>query len=160
MAHEAFFAGTEFYLTDSHFSWNITLLKEAIDQCDTDEFAIENCPPFERWNNTMIPPCMPSGLYPNEAVGLDGDTLDALPGCNPIWKGNITKPTCPNPSPTPNIDLLLGPDLSRWNYVSCPFSYNSELQFMFTAKSRNDWENMTVDSCLTECSGYKYAMME
>ena len=103
---------------------------------------------------------MPSGLYPNEPVGLDGEALDALPGCNPIWKGNTTKPTCPNPPATPKMDLQLGPDLSKWNYVSCPFSYNSELQYMFTAHSKQNWENMTVDSCLTECSGYKYAMME
>lgn len=104
---------------------------------------------------------MPSSLYPNESVGLDGQSLSALPGCNPVWRDNSTKPTCSPAPAAPCINKRLGPDLSQWNYLACPFSYTTKNRvnsFILTAHTRLNWANMTVDSCLAECSGYKYAM--
>jgi len=140
--------------------WDTTLLQEAIDQCNVDEFGIEHCPAFSKWNNTQVPPCMPSGLYPNENVGLDKQNLTALPGCNPIWSDNSTKPMCTTTLSTPAIDVRWGPDLSSWNYVSCPFTYNDNGE-MLTAHTHQNFANMTTDLCLDECKsgGYKYAMM-
>lgn len=100
---------------------------------------------------------MPSGLYPSEPVGLDGQSLSALPGCNPLWTDNSTKPTCAEPVPTPSMDLQWGPELSQWNYLSCPFAYTDGP--ILTAHQHLLWTDMTVDSCLAECSGYEYAMM-
>jgi len=62
--------------------WNVTLLQQAINDptCNSAEAGIEKCEAFSRWNVSTIPPCMPSGMYPNEPVGLDNRPLTALPG--------------------------------------------------------------------------------
>lgn len=134
-------------------------MEEAIAACDVDELGIEHCAPFASYQNLPIPPCMPSGLYPNEDVGIDGKILSALPGCNPIWSDNSTKPTCAEEAPVPKINRHPGPNLDSWNYVSCPFSY-TDAGLILTAHKRTDWTDMTTNSCLAECKGYKYAMME
>lgn len=144
--------------------WNTTLLAEAIQQCAhiPDSLSLTgNCPVFSNYSSYPYPACMPSGLYPNEDVGLQNSNLTALPGCNPLWTTNsTTKPTCKTKLATPSIDLRLGPDLSHWNYLSCPFSYNNQ-GFMLNAHSHTNWANMTVDSCLSECKAgnYQYALM-
>lgn len=129
----------------------------AINNCNTTENGIENCPPFSRWNSTQIPPCMPTGLYPNEPVGVDGQALTALPGCNKLWTDNSTKPTCSPAPATPSINTPLGPNLTQWNYVSCPLLFQSG-GLLLSARAKTNWNNMTVDSCLSYCSGYKYAL--
>lgn len=100
---------------------------------------------------------MASGLYPNEEVGLNNVTLDALPGCNPLWTEDSTKPTCSPPVPVPPIDLRYGPDLSEWNYVGCPMSATPDGLILWDVQAKS-WPNMTVDICLDLCAGYKYAM--
>lgn len=137
--------------------WNIDLLTSAIEQCNTFSFSIENCPPFAQWNNTQIPPCMPSGTYPDEKVGLNNQSLTALPGCNPLWTDNSTKPTCDS-TIVSAINLNLGPDLSEWNYLACPVG-NTGQGPMLTNFSIKGYQNMTVNYCLDTCAehGYKYA---
>lgn len=155
------FGDTSGYGAHADFTngWNRTLLQEAIDSC-TDETAptINNCAPFAEWHNVQIPPCMPSGLYPNENVGLHDQSLTALPGCNPVWSDNSTKATCDEVE-TPPVDLQLGPDLSSWNYLGCPMSYDTVP--ILSALQQTNLVNMTVDSCLSSCKekGFKYAGM-
>lgn len=140
--------------------WNITLMEEAINSCNVTETEIQNCAPFAPWSGAQIPPCMPIGQYPDEPVGLDGKSISALPGCNPLWTDNSTKPTCAAPAPTPSIDVSYAPNLTNWNYVSCPLLWQNN-GMMLNAKSIRNWStNMTVDVCLSQCAGYKYAMVE
>lgn len=137
--------------------WNVTLLQQAIDECaDRYSIGIENCPPFAPWQGQQVPPCMATGLYPNEDVGLNNHSLKALPGCNPLWNDNSTKPTCTNWQDPP-INMRHGPDLSEWNYVGCPMSATPSGLILWDVQITG-WVNMTVDLCLQQCAGYKYAM--
>lgn len=126
-------------------------MAEAISQCNTTEAGIENCPPFAAYNDTLVPSCMATGLWPNEPVGLNGVSLTLLPGCNPLWTDNSTKPTC-EVTTAPAIDTMLGPDLSDWKYVSCTDYWQLEGPLL-TNLTKTAWEGMTVDSCLAECKG-------
>ncbi|OXC63157.1 hypothetical protein AYX13_06867 [Cryptococcus neoformans] len=75
------------------------VLQEALDQCNQDNGVggeLNNCPPFVPYiDSASASACKPLNLLVDEDIG-DGHSISKLPGDNPLWIGNGTKPVYPN----------------------------------------------------------------
>lgn len=75
------------------------VLQEALDQCNQDNGVggeLNNCPPFVPYiDSASASACKPLNLLVDEDIG-DGHFINKLPGDNPLWIGNGTKPTYAN----------------------------------------------------------------
>lgn len=136
------------------------MLQDAIDNCQTNDAGIDACPAFAPWHSNVYknPGCTPIGDYPDEEVGTKGP-IKALPGCNPLWGDEPTKPTCTQDGATPQLNRLLSPNVAGWNPLGCASEANG---MALTAVSLKDQMNLTVSSCLATCKagGYSYAGVE
>lgn len=75
------------------------ILQKAIDGCNDNNGVggeLQNCPPFVPYlNAASANSCGPQNLLVDEDVGF-GHSISQLPGNNPIWIGNGTKPSYAN----------------------------------------------------------------
>jgi hypothetical protein len=75
------------------------ILQQAIDGCNANNGVggdLKSCPPFvSSLNYDAAAACRAQNPQVNEDIGI-GHSIPMLPGNNPIWVGNGTKPTNPN----------------------------------------------------------------
>lgn len=83
--------------------WKATTFQRFLDECRymnaTDEYGgannPQNCPALlESYSEEAMYACTPSSKVVDETVGAV-QPITALPGCNALWQGNVTKPACP-----------------------------------------------------------------
>jgi hypothetical protein len=141
--------------------WDDSVLSDAIAKClvDNTSGVVESCSSFSTSNSPDIAnTCTErSPIYPCEKVH---GRLTSLPGCSTL--GGVT--TCPGgvqPSCGANyatVGLAVSPGNDQYTLIGC---YTEATAGRALAeRTYSDSAGMTVDKCLTFCSGYKYAGVE
>jgi len=138
--------------------WDVGYHQNMLDLC-TDGTAWNwqdgQCPTIKLWTEGgHTKPCMPQGHFPDEDVGRTWNWLPSLPGCNPLWKDNSTKPTCAKAVPDPPVTKTIAPDSlnEEWYYYSCPMKAQPGGDILFALGDVHPIENMTAEMCLDMCA--------
>jgi hypothetical protein len=139
------------------------VLQRAINECNANNGVggnLQNCPPFAGLiNNAQSSSCRPQNPLVNEDIGM-GREIPNLPGNNPIWIGNGTKPTRANfTEGSPSFTDFKSVIPTGWTSVGCVAEGTSGRAL--SAYSFNS-ANMTLANCAAECGkrGYPLAGAE
>lgn len=135
------------------------LITQLINNCPNAAGNIDDCPALKAAKDTQAASaCRFEGSVVDENIGLNGP-INALPGCNPIWDGTGTKPTC-NAAPAPGLKTTQEPLLSGWTQIGCIAEGTNGRAL--TGASFTDANNMTPNVCASYCGGkgFKYAGIE
>ncbi|KAI9835060.1 MAG: hypothetical protein M1819_002612 [Sarea resinae] len=138
--------------------WDVSVLQNAVDNCNDPNGIMENCEYFtlttDASANCMIEPSVDEQVF---------GVLDALPGCNPVQNGPepATQQTGCGATMTISAPSTNSVDLSSigWEYVGCATdNVNARTLTGYTSST----DNMTVEGCVEECSakGYTFAGLE
>ena len=141
--------------------WDNNVLIEAIASClvQNPSGVVESCSSFATTNNAATAnTCTErSPVYPCEKVH---GTLTSLPGCTDSG-GVVICPGDVQPTYAANFatfDLSVSPGNSQYYSIGC-YTEATTGRALAT-KSYSDPIGMTVESCPSFCSGYKYAGVE
>lgn len=135
------------------------VLQEAIDQCNQNNGVAGNlaeCPPFVPYlNYDGAHACKAENPQVNEDIGF-GHTIPLLPGNNPIWIGNGTKPSNPNyvEGNTSYTDFksIIAPG---YDYVGCMAESTDGRSLRGASFIDN---NMTRGACVSWCQDKGYPL--
>ncbi|PSR71451.1 hypothetical protein PHLCEN_2v12718 [Hermanssonia centrifuga] len=139
---------------------NKTLLQDALDNCPDANGSVQACPPLNAAvNDDIASACHAELDIVDESVGLSSPPLAALPGCNPLWVGNGTKPTCDPTPPTPGMINSTLPLPSGWTAMGC-VAEGTTGRALASASTTNP--AMTPPLCANFCDnlGYPYSGVE
>lgn len=139
------------------------VLQEAINQCNANEGVggeLGNCPPLAPYINTDgANACRPQNALVDEDVG-SGHSIPFLPGDNPIWIGNVTKPSFANYTDD-GINLIDATSTIPTGYteIGCIAEGTSGRALTAASFSNN---NMTRGACVSYCQafGFPFAGVE
>ncbi|WWC67290.1 uncharacterized protein I206_101198 [Kwoniella pini CBS 10737] len=136
------------------------ILQQALNNCNDDNGVggdLDQCAPFVPYLQSGG--CSPLNDQVNEDVGL-GHYISQIPGNNPIWIGNVTKPSYANYSD----DDITYTDFKSviptgWSDVGCIAEGTSGRALAAASFANN---NMTRGGCVSWCSdrGYPLAGIE
>ncbi|KAH0545165.1 hypothetical protein FGG08_000777 [Glutinoglossum americanum] len=140
--------------------WDVDVLQNAIDSCNSNDGTLESCPVLERLPSDGLQDCQIPPSIDEQVFGV----LPALPGCNPIQNGpgNATPksgcgaPTTFGPYKTYSSDLTAS---KGWEYIGCGYDSNSQR----TLKGATFRDSaMTNEKCVDFCDGkgFSFAGME
>ena len=131
------------------------VLQQAIDQCNQNDGVggnLQDCPPFVPYlDSASANACRPQNAIVNEDIGL-GHYISSLPGDNPLWIGNVSKPTTAGYSDS-GIGLFNATSTipSGFNYVGCIAEGASGRALTGPSTSN---ANMTRGACVSFCQSY------
>jgi len=136
-------------------------LSLAINQCGLETGGdVSKCPPLAAsMSGPISSACRPLNTVVDEPVGFN-QPLKALPGCNPLWSGKTSKPTC-SPMPATPAQKPAAPVLpSGWASQGC-YTEGQGTRAL-TGSSSVDTDDMTVEECVNTCNtnGFLYAGLE
>ncbi|KAL7414958.1 hypothetical protein BDY24DRAFT_278794 [Mrakia frigida] len=128
------------------------ILQQAIDTCgDETGGVVDECAVFVPYiDREAAAACQPEGAIVDEAIGW-GSPISALPGDNPIWIGNGSKPTTAGYSANPGYTVTSSALPSGWSNLGCIAEGTSGRAMNGGYKS--DSANMTLGVCATYCEG-------
>jgi hypothetical protein len=141
--------------------WDVPTLQKAVDECNNDSGLLSDCPVFDLFTTKQSQACIIPPQVDEQVTGM----LDSLPGCNPVQKGPglATVQSCPNKKvSTIGSYQQYFKDVTsslKWQYVGCGTDNLSTRTFNSASTSSG---SMTVESCISFCSGkgYTYAGLE
>lgn len=99
------------------------VLQRAINECNANDGVggnLQACPPFQGLINTaQSKGCQPQNPLVAEDIGF-GHEIPSLPGNNPLWIGNMTKPSMSNYTEG-TTEFTTGRSIlpTGWSYVGC-----------------------------------------
>ncbi|KAI0709314.1 hypothetical protein C8Q76DRAFT_105863 [Earliella scabrosa] len=103
---------------DFQNGWDVDLLQDALDNCPDANGNVLNCPPLAAaFDQASADACVLETEIVDEEVGFSGP-LQKLPGCNPLWDGTGTRPTCPS-TPAPPLVPVTASLPGNWSEVGC-----------------------------------------
>lgn len=135
--------------------WDIPVLAESLTKCDKGKETVEECPVLTILSSQERERCRVSPRVNEDTDGW----LSKLPGCNPVQYGPrnaVMPPNCGAP-------LALSPpktyasDMSDhgWSYRGCAVDQLGDRLFPFQRRATAD---MTIQQCITHCSGHGYKL--
>ena len=137
------------------------ILQQALDTCGLETGGdVGACKVLQPYiDRAAASACQPETEVVNEEVGYD-HPLSALPGDNPMWIGNSSKPSTPGYNYSPGYTSTSSILPSGWSNVGCIAEAPSGRAMVASYKS--DAVNMTLSACATFCqsSGFPYAGVE
>ncbi|ORX38365.1 hypothetical protein BD324DRAFT_578097 [Kockovaella imperatae] len=132
------------------------ILQQAIDGCNANNGVggeLNNCPPFVPYLNSSL--CLPENPLVNEDIGM-GHYISRLPGDNPIWIGNGTKPTYANYT---DANTTVGNPQSvipaGYSFVGCVAEGTSGRALTGASYTGS---NVTRGACVAFCESYGYPL--
>ncbi|KAF4624411.1 hypothetical protein G7Y89_g13760 [Cudoniella acicularis] len=141
--------------------WNVSVLQNAIDNCNNPDGILEDCQYF----TTVTPDIAASCQVPSSIDEQVFGTVDKLPGCNPVQNGpematarsNCGAPTTISKPNFPFVDLTKS---KHFAYIGCGTDPGGQPRTLLGASEQNN--NMTVESCVDFCvsKGYRIAGLE
>lgn len=137
---------------------DLDLLQNAIDNCPNANGNVAACPPLQAAvDQDAANACVIEGQIVDEEIGLTSP-IASLPGCNPIWDGTGSRPTCTD-LVTPGLVDAQKPLPSGWSDVGCIVEGTSGRAL--TGASTTD-PAMTKAMCASFCDskGFSYAGAE
>ncbi|EIW72958.1 hypothetical protein TREMEDRAFT_24256, partial [Tremella mesenterica DSM 1558] len=134
------------------------ILQQAINDCNDDNGVggeLSNCPPFVPFlNQDSASACQPQNPLVDEDVGM-GHYISKLPGNNPIWIGNGTKPSIPGYKENSTLTNVTSSLPGGWSSVGC--IAESTTGRALSAKSLSS-SNMTGEVCVSWCSSFGFPL--
>lgn len=139
------------------------MLQNAVTNCNDPNGIMQNCPYFNFFTDAQSNACHAPDIVV-EDIGLTGNALNALPGCNPVQQGpGYAKNYAPTCTIHPPVTQSLGnfKDVTsslKWKYLGCGTDSVSARTFSY----ERDSGVLTVESCIATCNaaGYSIAGME
>ena len=131
------------------------VLQQAIDGCNDNNGVggeLNNCPPFVPYLNSSF--CPPRNPLVNEDIGMS-HPIARLPGNNPIWIGNGTKPSYANYTETATFYSPQSTIPTGYTEVGCIAEGSSGRAL--TAVSFSG-PNMTRAVCVAYCQSFGYPL--
>lgn len=99
--------------------WVVETLQDAVDNCHDMDGDIEACQVLKPYiDQDQAHACTLSSDIVNENVGMNGEALDALPGCNPPRKDMSQPASCPQ-NITPSFNNAMQNIAAGWTDVGC-----------------------------------------
>lgn len=144
---------------DFLMGWDSSVLQDAVDNCHNMNGDINACQVLAPYiNQDVAHACTLDVPVVNENVGLDGSTLDALPGCNPIRTDFSAPASCPG-NPTPAFSQAVANMASGWTDLGCIAEGASGRALTgASTTSPNMTRNFCTDFCQSE--GFAFAGVE
>lgn len=137
---------------------DLDLLQNAIDNCPNANGDVMACPPLAAAvDQDAANACVIESQIVDENVGFTSN-LTSLPGCNPIWDGTGSRPTCTGLS-TPSLIDPRGPLPAGWNAIGC-IAEGTNGRALSAVSTTNP--QMTNAMCASFCDskGFTYAGAE
>ena len=135
------------------------VLQEAIDQCNASDGVggeLNNCPPLAPYlDQAAANACRPQNPRVLEDIG-SGDYIAQLPGNNPIWIGNTTKPSYANYTEgNTTYSNYASVIPTGYTQVGCIAEGTSGRALTGASFSSN---NMTRGACVSYCQSFGYPL--
>jgi len=134
------------------------VLQQAINQCNANNGVggmLGNCPPFVPYLNlNAANACRPQNAQVAEDIG-NGHGIKLLPGNNPLWIGNVTKPVTANYTESAPILDVTSIIPSGYTSVGCVAEGTSGRALTGASFTNN---NMTRGACVSYCQSFGYPL--
>ena len=107
------------YHADFLMGWDSSILQDAVDNCHDMNGDITKCQVLLPYlDQAAASACTLDAQIVDENVGLDGSTLSALPGCNPVRTDFSTPASCSGSS-TPQFNEAVATLTPGWTDLGC-----------------------------------------
>jgi hypothetical protein len=135
------------------------VLQQALDGCNANNGVggdLNNCPPLAPYlDSTAANACRPQNLQVDEDIG-NGHPISKLPGDNPLWIGNGTKPSHANyTEPNTTYTNFQSTIPSGYSYVGCIAEGTSGRALTGASMSNS---NMTRGACVSWCQSFGFPL--
>lgn len=138
--------------------WDVAKLQEAIDTCPDMNGNAGLCPllaPYIDSNKASACKLELGTPIVDEVIGVNGEQLDSLPGCNAIRAAGVAPSTAACTKPVPGFVSAQAPLPSGWGYSGC-ITEGTNGRALTGASTKS--ANMTVASCAAFCQSKGFSI--
>jgi hypothetical protein len=140
---------------DFLMGWDSSVLQDAVDNCHNmngDLYACQVLAPYI--NQDIAKACTLESQVVSEDVGVDGSSLSALPGCNPVRTDFSTAASCPSLA-TPSFTETVAAMTSGWADLGC-IAEGTNGRALTGASTTSP--NMTRNFCANFCASKGFSL--
>ncbi|KAI9742159.1 MAG: hypothetical protein M1818_004059 [Claussenomyces sp. TS43310] len=138
--------------------WDVPTLQRAVTECTSDSGVIEECPVFDLFTNDFANSCKIPPSIDEQTTGV----LPALPGCNPIEKGQgmaSVSHNCSGVQETIGAPQYNYADLTvskGFKYIGCGYDFAGQTRTLSGAQLVAS--NLTNAYCVDWCAKQNYTI--